>query len=117
VFVTLGRQPVIDRQIAAFLQSFFDAKCAEMDVHLLAQGILCDHVHLLISLRPSHYIPEVVNLLKGTSSHEANHHHQFNDALYWMRGYRVSTIGADSLKQASAYVRAQHRHHPDKIPT
>ena len=86
-------------------------------MHLLEQGILCDHVHLLISLRPSHYIAEVVNFLKGTSSHETNHHHEFADALYWIRGYRVDTVSSSSLERVSAYVRTQHRHHPDKIPT
>jgi REP element-mobilizing transposase RayT len=102
--------------MAAFLRRFFRAKSDELDVHLLEQAILCDHAHLILSLRPTHYIPEVVNFLKGTASHEANHHQQFENVLYWMRGYRVATVSARSLERARGYVRGQHRHHPDKVP-
>ena len=65
VFVTYKREPLIDREIAAFLREFFPAKCAELEVHLLEQGIVCDHVHLLLSLRPVQYITDVLNYLKG----------------------------------------------------
>jgi REP element-mobilizing transposase RayT len=73
-------------------------------------------VHLIVSLRPTHYIPEVLNYLKGTASHEANYHHQFINALYWMRGYHIDSVSAKSLERAKGYVRDQCKHHPDKIP-
>jgi len=117
VFVTRKREPLIDREIAEFLKQFFHDKCDDLEVHLLEQHSLCDHVHLILSLRPTHYIPEVINFLKGTASHEANNHHEFNNVLYWMRGYRIDTISSKSLKRAKTYVREQHKHHPDKIPT
>ena len=116
VFVTRKREPLIDRKIADFLEQFFQTKCDEMDVHLLEQNALCDHVHLVLSLRPTHYIPEVLNFLKGTASHEANCHHRFVNSLYWVRGYHIDTISARSLEPARAYVRDQYKHHPDKIP-
>ena len=115
-FVTHKREPLINCEIADFLEQFFQDKCEELDVHLLEQGVLCDHVHLILSLRPTHYIPEVLNFLKGTASHEANHHHEFANVLYWMRGYRIDTVSAKSLDQARGYVRDQYKHHPDKIP-
>jgi len=116
VFVTHKREPLINREIAGFLERFFCDKCQELEIHLLEQGILCDHVHLVLSLRPTHYLPEVLNFLKGTASHETNHHHEFVNALYWMRGYHIDTVSARSLEQAKAYVREQYRHHPDKLP-
>ena len=117
VFVTHKREPLVNREIARFLEQFFRDKCEELEVHLLAQGILCDHVHLVLSLRPTHYIPEVLNFLKGTASHEANQHHEFANALYWMRGYHIDTVSAKSLERAKTYAREQYKHHPDKIPT
>ncbi len=117
VFVTHKREPLINREMCNFLNRFFQTKCEDMEIHLLEQGILCDHVHLVLSLRPTHYIPEVINFLKGTASHEANNHHQFMNSLYWMRGYHIDTISGNTLEQAVAYVRGQYNHHPDKIPT
>ncbi|HEY76654.1 MAG TPA: IS200/IS605 family transposase [Thermoflexia bacterium] len=116
VFVTYKREPLIDREVAGFLQEFFPSKCAELEVRLLEQGILCDHVHLLISLRPTHYIPEVLGYLKGTSAHEANHHHDFRNVLRWMRGYHISTVSERALEAARQYVREQHKRHPDRVP-
>ena len=116
VFVTRKREPLITLEIAGFLAEFLKDKCQELEVHLLAQEILCDHVHLIVSLRPVHYIPELLNYLKGTASHEANHHHEFANVLYWMRGYRIDTVSPSALRRAIQYVRDQHQHHPDKIP-
>ena len=116
VFVTYKREPLIDREIAAFLREFFPAKCAELEVHLLEQGIVCDHVHLLLSLRPVHYIPEVLNYLKGASAHEANNHHDFRNVLRWMRGYHIDTVSRRTLESAKRYVREQHKRHPDRMP-
>jgi REP element-mobilizing transposase RayT len=116
VFVTHKREPHITAHTAAFLDDFFRAKCSELGVSLLAVGILCDHVHLLVSLRPSHYIPEVINSLKGTASHEANHHQSLGRLLYWMRGYHINTVSHASLDRAVGYVRSQRQHHPDKVP-
>ena len=116
VFVTQKHEPLIDLGIAVFLRQFFQAKCDEMEIHLLEQKTLCDHVHLIVSLRPTHYIPEVLNYLKGAASHEANHHHEFSNVLYWMRGYHIDTVSSRALEEARAYVRSQYQHHPDKIP-
>ena len=116
VWATRKREPLIDREMAGYLGEFLPAKCEELEVRLLEQGVLCDHIHLLLSLRPAHYIPEVVNYLKGTASHEANHHHEFAQPLYWTRGYRIGTVSERNLEAAGAYVRNQHRRHPDQIP-
>ena len=117
VFVTRKREPFITQEIAGFLSEFFQDKCKELDVHLLEQGILCDHVHLIVSLQPAHYIPEVLNYLKGTASHEANHHHDFANVLYWMRGCHIDSVSPSALDRARQYVQNQYQHHPDKIPS
>jgi len=116
VWATKRREPLIDRPICDFLQGFFRAKCEELEVRLLEQGIVCDHVHLLLSMRPSHYIPEVINYLKGTASHEANHHHTFLNSLYWTRGYHINTVSERNLNAARQYVRSQCDRHPDRVP-
>jgi len=116
VWATKKREPLIDHEMAGFLHEFLPAKCEELEVRLLAQGILCDHVHLLLSLRPTHYIPEVISYLKGASSHEANYHGRFANPLYWTRGYRIGTVSERNLNAAKAYVRNQHQRHPDQIP-
>jgi hypothetical protein len=57
----------------------------------------------------------MLNILKGTASHEASYHHAFMNAPYWMRGYQIDTVSPRSLEPALAYVRNQHQRHPDKV--
>jgi len=116
VLVTARREPLITADMAAYLTSFFQAKCEELGVRLLEQAVLCDHVHLILSMCPTHYLPEVIGCLKGAASHEANHHREFANSLYWMRGYHIDTVSARTLDRARQYVRGQLRHHPDRVP-
>jgi len=102
--------------MAEFLREFLAYKCKEMEVQLLEQKILSFHAHLLLSLRPSHYLPEVVDYLKGTASHEANHHHDFASSLDWLRGYHVDPVSEQYLHQAKSYIKDQYRFHPKQIP-
>ena len=117
VLVTAFRnKSVIDQPMAEFLREFFAFKCKEMEVQLLEQKILSFHAHLLLSLRPSHYLPEVVNYLKGTASHEANHHHDFASSLDWLRGYHVDPVSEDYLEEARSHIKNQYAFHPKQIP-
>lgn len=116
VFVTAKRQPLIDQDVAAFLREFLCAQADEQGARVLALGVLCDHVHLVLSCRPTHYLPELLQNLKGISAYEANHYREFESVLYWRRGYHVDTISKRALPQVCAYVRDQLTHHPDKHP-
>jgi putative transposase len=51
---------LITESIRASLEENLKKKCEELEVHLLAMGINPEHVHCIISLKPTHYIPEVV---------------------------------------------------------
>ena len=116
VFVTMKTFPTIDQPLARFLEEFFSFKCKDLSVKLIAQKVLSAHVHLLLSLRPTHYLPEVIIGLKQTASHEANHHHKFTNRLDWMRGHHINTVSQDDLNIAITYIRNQFKWHPDQVP-
>jgi putative transposase len=113
---TKRREPYIDAQVGGYLRQHWIHKCKELGIHLLALGVLSDHVHFLLSLRPTHYIPDVVHDLKGSASHAVNHAEDLNATLYWSEGYDVRTVGERSLEVAREYILAQHQRHPDRIP-
>jgi putative transposase len=93
------------------LELLIKKKCEEFGVHLLAVGINPEHVHNIISLKPTHYIPEIVKELKGFSSHEINK--ERNDFIKWARGYDIRTVSPKNLQAAIDYVKNQKRHHLD----
>lgn len=116
VLITEGRMPLIDQPMMQFLREFFAFKCQEMEVRLLEQWILSAHAHLLLSLRPAHDLPQVINYLKGTAAHEANHHYNFANKLDWMRGYHIDSVSPLNLDKARSYLKQQYDFHPDQIP-
>lgn len=113
---TKKREPLITAQVEAFLRDYWARKCAELNIHLLALGILDDHVHFLLSLRPTHYLPDVIHDLKGSASRAVNYAQELNATLYWSRGYDVRTISERSLDATRQYILEQHKRHPDRIP-
>jgi putative transposase len=113
---TKEREPFITAQAETFLRSHWARKCEELDIHLLALGIVDDHVHFLLSLRPTHYLPDVVHDLKGNASHAVNHTEALDATLYWSRGYDIRTVSERNLNAARRYVLEQHKHHPDRVP-
>jgi putative transposase len=94
------------------LELLLRKKSEELGVHLLAVGINADHVHNIISLKPTHYIPEVVKELKGFSSHEINK--KQDDFIKWARGYDIRTVSQRNLQAAISYVKNQKRHHAEE---
>lgn len=75
----------------------------------MALGLNPEHVHCIISLRPTHYIPEVVKELKGFSSHEVNKGRE--EFIKWARGYSIRTVSEKNLTAAIKYVENQGKHH------
>ena len=64
-------------------------------------AILPDHVHLLVELPPTAYLPEVVADLKTQTSR------YFSITPFWSRGYYVASIGHASDVVVGQYIRSQ----------
>ncbi|HYF48711.1 MAG TPA: IS200/IS605 family transposase [Planctomycetota bacterium] len=69
-----------------------------------------DHIHLSLRIEPQVTISELVQELKGASSHDANEH--FNrKVLAWQRGYGVVSFGRRNPPWVAEYIRRQRLHH------
>jgi len=73
-------------------------------------GGTATHVHLAISIEPSVTISDLVQTLKGGTSHDINS--QANDKiLHWQRGYGVVSFGKNNLPWIQNYIARQKEHH------
>jgi len=77
---------------------------------VLAQGVLTDHVHLLIRCAPDATVSAFVREAKSESSR------LIGKSLRWQRGYHADSISKSHLLPVRQYIAAQFRRHPDKIP-
>lgn len=84
--------------------------CRMKGVSLLELGGTDDHVHMAIRITPSVSISEMVQELKGASSHEVNAA-LGQKILEWQRGYGVVSFGHRHLEWVREYIRRQREHH------
>jgi REP element-mobilizing transposase RayT len=111
---TWQRVGCINQLVVRDIQSALASACEECGVHVLASGILADHMHVVVSFRPDTRLCDFVRLTKAVSATRANR--RVMGAIKWARGYHVTTVGTSELKAKIKYVENQFKRHPDRIP-
>ncbi len=82
-----------------------------MGYHLHAVGCVEDHVHLLVTVRPTDKVSDVVKRLKGSSSRFINSQSGLDEVLYWQRGYGALSLRKKDIPVVREYLIRQKEHH------
>ncbi len=88
--------------------------CLRCAVRSIRSAVLADHVHLLVSYRPSTRLSEFVRLCKAGAAYRANC--RVAGAVRWARGYYIASVGKRDLPRVEQYIARQFERHPDLIP-
>ena len=83
---------------------------ARHSVNVIAQAVLTEHVHVLVSYRPDTVLAGFVRDAKSESSRLVGRNAK------WGRGYYAGSVCANHLAVTRAYIARQHAHHPHLIP-
>ncbi len=83
-------------------------------VHVIAQAVLVDHVHVVVSFRPDTVLASFVRDAKSESSRRVNG--CGSAELRWCRGYYAGSLSRSHVAGACTYLAQQHTRHPDRIP-
>jgi REP element-mobilizing transposase RayT len=70
-----------------------------------------DHVHALIDLPTGLSIEELMQLLKGSSSHWINANNVLTGKFAWGRGYGAFSVSESNVARVAAYIAGQEEHH------
>ena len=70
-----------------------------------------EHVHALIDLPTSSTVEEVMQLLKGVSSHWVNENDLVPGKFSWGRGYGVFSVSHSDVSAVAKYIAGQEEHH------
>ncbi|HEX8890344.1 MAG TPA: IS200/IS605 family transposase [Pyrinomonadaceae bacterium] len=73
-------------------------------------GGTADHVHLLIGLRATHRLADVLRETKGSSS-EWVHREIHLTRFAWQEGYGAFTVSASQIEVVRNYISRQEEHH------
>lgn len=86
---------------------------AENDVEIINQECGDDHIHLMISTKPTTQLTKYVNLLKGHSARALRKEYDFSNVLYgdsfWSDSYYLATCGNVSLDTLYNYIDNQRK--------
>ncbi len=73
-------------------------------------GGTADHVHLLVGLRATHRLADVLREIKASSS-EWIHQNIRVSAFAWQEGYGAFTVSASQVAAVKIYIARQEEHH------
>ena len=88
---------------------------ADFDTDIINQEYGEDHIHLMISTKPTTELTKLVNLLKGTSSRylRKEFENDLSDVLYgdsfWSDSYYIATAGNVSVDTIYKYIENQRK--------
>ncbi|MCA9369009.1 IS200/IS605 family transposase [Candidatus Woesebacteria bacterium] len=113
VWIPKYRKRVLKGKISTRLKSLFYEACQVNRWWIDELTILDNHVHLLIQIKPSESIAEVVQRLKGGSSRIIRKEYPgLEDFLwgdsFWADGYFAETVGQVNEQVIKEYIKNQH---------
>lgn len=86
---------------------------AENDVEVINQECGDDHIHIMISTKPTLQLTKYINLLKGHSARALRKEFDFSEQLYgdslWSDSYYIATCGNVSLDTLYNYIENQRK--------
>ena len=75
---------------------------------------MSDHIHILIGMRPTQSISDLMQDVKGSSSKWINEKKFTKGKFEWQEGYGAFSYGASQLKDVIKYIENQEEHHRKK---
>lgn len=101
--------PEIEKDLISILYHIAD----ENNFDILEINTDLDHIHLLISCKPQHYIPNIIKAMKGVSARllMKKYGNELKDKLYkghlWNPSYFIATVSENTEKQIKEYIQKQ----------
>ena len=120
VLVTKYRKPIFTDKLLTELEAVFTSILQTRGGELLEFNGEKDHVHLLVSYKPSISVSNLVANLKATSSKTMWRNHvdylksqYWNKKVLWTGSYFIASCGGVTIEQLRKYVEQQNRPLPN----
>ena len=110
VFATKNREPRLDRAWRLRLHEYLGGTIRGLGGSAEGVGGVADHIHLLVGLKATHCLADVMRELKKGSSLWV--HREIGDVSFaWQEGYAAFTVSATSRAMVRKYIANQEVHH------
>jgi REP element-mobilizing transposase RayT len=113
IFSTRDREPAIAADWRAGLHAYLGGCIQGVGGQPLTVGGTADHVHLLMRLRATHCLADVLREIKAGSSRWVHEQHS-RPAFAWQDGYAGLTVSPSGIAPVFAYIERQEARHRRK---
>ncbi len=110
VFSTKNREPLLDQNWRLRLHEYMGGTVRGLGGIAEEVGGVADHVHLLIALKSTHSLADIMREVKKSSSLWV-HREIGEPAFAWQEGYGAFTVSATSCDKVRKYIANQETHH------
>jgi putative transposase len=111
VFAVEARQYLIRREHKEELQKYMTGVITQRGQKLLAIHCMPDHTHVLMGLKPSIALSDVVRELKNSSCNFVNGKQWVLGRFGWQEGFGAFSYGQSQLPTIIRYIQNQEEHH------
>jgi REP element-mobilizing transposase RayT len=111
VFAVQNRQSLISKDWQDELYRYITGIVQNRQHKVLAINGMPDHLHLLIGLRPTQSLFELVQEIKGGSSRWVNDKKLVKGRFEWQEGYGAFSYGKSQVDAVVRYIQQQEEHH------
>ena len=114
VFAVKGRQNLVPANIREALHKYITGIITNRDQKLLSIFCMPDHTHLLVGLKPSISISDLVRDIKAGSSKFINDKKLIKGKFSWQEGFGVFSYSRSQIDTVIKYIQNQEKHHHKK---
>jgi putative transposase len=114
VFSVKNRQSLINDEWKEDLFKFICGIINNLNCKPIAVNGVGDHLHVLIGLKPSLPISELVQKIKANSSRWITENNFVKGKFEWQSGYGVFSYSHSQLTKVINYIKKQEEHHSIK---
>jgi putative transposase len=114
VFAVQGRQNLIPAEHKEELHKYITGIVTRHGQKLLAIHAMPDHVHILVGLKPSMALSDLVREIKTGSTNHINENHWVAGRFAWQEGFGAFSCSHSQLTDVIRYIQNQEEHHKRK---
>jgi len=111
IWGTLNREKILPKEAASQVSRYLTEYSKDKGFYMKINYVNADHVHALVDLPTGLSIEELMQLLKGSSSHWINANSILLGKFAWGRGYGAFSVSESNIAQVAAYIAGQEEHH------
>ena len=114
VFAVSGRMSLITKAFQEELHKYITGIVTKQKQKLIRINSMPDHMHILIGLRPSMALSDLVRDIKSDSSDWINRKKLARECFSWQSGFGAFSYGHSQLDMIIRYIQNQEQHHLKK---